>query len=42
VPVELKVTDWVVAAFTATLPKARLVVLRVRVGTAAFNCTAKV
>jgi hypothetical protein len=42
VPVELRLTVCVVAAFTDTLPKLRLDVPTVRVGTAAFNCRAKV
>ena len=42
VPVDVKVTDCGVAAvFTTTLPNARLVTLTVSVGTAAFNCRAK-
>ena len=42
VPVEDRVTDCGVAAvFTTTLPKARLDALTVSVGTAAFNCRAK-
>ena len=42
VPLEVKVTDCGVAAvFTTTLPKARLVALTLSVGTAAFNCRAK-
>ena len=43
VPVEVKVTGWGVAAvFSTTLPNAKLVVLMVSAGTAAFNCRAKV
>jgi hypothetical protein len=42
VPVELNVMDCVAGVFTATSPKEMLVALRVRVGTAAFNCSAKV
>jgi hypothetical protein len=42
VPVELRETDRVAGVFTVTSPKERLVELRVRVGTAAFNCKAKV
>jgi hypothetical protein len=43
VPVEVRVTDWGVAAvLTCTLPKATLVALTASVGTAAFNCRAKV
>jgi hypothetical protein len=42
VPVEDSVIDCVVAAFTATLPKFRLEELMLSVGTAAFNCNAKV
>ena len=43
VPVEVKVTGWGVAAvFSTTLPNAKLVVLMLSAGTAAFNCRAKV
>ena len=42
VPVEESVTDWVVAELSATLPKLRLDVLRLRVGTEALSCRAKV
>jgi hypothetical protein len=42
VPVEVNVTGSVDAVFTVTLPNARLVGLTVNVGTAAFNCSAKV
>lgn len=42
VPVELRVTVCVVAVFTGTLPKLRLAAPTVKVGTAPFNCTAKV
>jgi hypothetical protein len=42
VPVEVNVTGNVEAVFTVTLPNARLVGLMVNVGTAAFNCRAKV
>lgn len=42
VPVEVRVTVWVTAVLTDTLPKFRLVVPTLRLGTAAFNCTAKV
>ena len=41
VPLEVKVTDFVAGVFNATLPKARVVVLTVRVGVQAFNCKAK-
>ena len=42
VPVEVKVTGWGVAAvFSTTLPNAKLVVLMLSAGTAAFNCRAK-
>ena len=41
VPVEDKVTDCAAAWFTTTLPNARLVTLMFSVGTAAFNCRAK-
>jgi hypothetical protein len=42
VPLSVKITDCAVAAvFTATLPKATLAALTVRVGTDAFNSTAK-
>ena len=40
VPVDLSVTDFVVDAFTATLPKERLVVLMVSAAVAAFNWSA--
>ena len=43
VPVEVKVTGWgVPAVFSTTLPNAKLVVLMLSAGTAAFNCRAKV
>ena len=42
VPVEVNVTGSVDAVFTVTLPNARLAGLMVNVGTAAFNCRAKV
>jgi hypothetical protein len=42
VPVEVNVTGNVEAVFTVTLPNARLAGLMVNVGTAAFNCSAKV
>ena len=42
VPVEDSVIDCVVDEFTDTLPKLRLEELMVSVGTAAFNCSAKV
>jgi hypothetical protein len=43
VPVEVKVTGWGVAAvFSTTLPNAKLVVLMLSAGTAAFNCRARV
>jgi hypothetical protein len=41
VPVEVKVSDFVVAVLSVTLPKTRLVVLTLSVGTEAFNCSAK-
>jgi hypothetical protein len=41
VPVEVSVTGSVDAVFTVTLPNARLAGLMVNVGTAAFNCRAK-
>ena len=41
VPVEVKVTERVVAVFTVILPNAKLVVLMLSVGTAAFNCRVK-
>ena len=41
-PLDVKVTDCgVPAVFTTVLPKARLVALTLSVGTAAFNCRAK-
>ena len=40
VPVEVKVTDWVVGVLTKTLPNATFVALMLSVGTAAFNCRA--
>jgi hypothetical protein len=40
-PVEVKVTDCVVAVLTCTFPKATLAALMLSVGTAAFNCRAK-
>jgi len=42
VPLEVSVTGNVVGVFTVTLPNARLAGLMVSVGTAAFNCKAKV
>ena len=42
VPVEDKVTVCVAGEFTITLPKATVVALMLSVGTAAFNCRAKV
>ena len=42
VPLELSVTGNVVGVFSVTLPNARLAGLMVSVGTAAFNCRAKV
>jgi hypothetical protein len=42
VPLEVSVTGNVVGVFTVTLPNARLAGLMVNVGTAAFNCRAKV
>jgi hypothetical protein len=42
VPEEVRVTDLVAAVFTATLPKARLGVLRLRVGMKAFSSSAAV
>ena len=42
VPVEVNVTGSVDGVFTVTLPNARLAGLMVNVGTAAFNCKAKV
>lgn len=41
VPEEVKVSVCVVGVLTATLPNARLDALRLRVGTAAFNCRVK-
>jgi hypothetical protein len=41
-PVEERVTVWVVAAFTFTLPKDRLDELTPSAGVAAFSCRAKV
>ena len=42
-PVEERVSDWVVAVLIPMLPKAMLVALMVRVGTAAgFSCRTKV
>ena len=40
-PVEVSVTDCVAAVLTCTLPKATLAALMLSVGTAAFNCRAK-
>ena len=40
VPVDVTVTAWVVAVFSRSVPKARLVELRLKPGTAAFSCTA--
>jgi hypothetical protein len=42
VPVDVNVSGSVDAVFTVTLPNARLAGLMVNVGTAAFNCRAKV
>ena len=42
VPVEDRVIDCEVGEFTLTFPKLRLDELTVSVGTAAFNCSAKV
>jgi hypothetical protein len=42
VPVEDKVTVRVVGVFTASLPNATLVALKLSIGTAAFSCKAKV
>jgi hypothetical protein len=42
VPVEVSVTGNVVGVFTVTLPNARLAGPMVSVGTAAFNCRAKI
>jgi hypothetical protein len=42
VPVDVRVTDCVAEVFTCTLPKAMLVALILSVGTAAFNCRAKI
>jgi hypothetical protein len=42
VPLEVIVTGKVVGVFTVTLPNARLTGLTVNVGTAGFNCRAKV
>lgn len=41
VPLEVKVTDFVTAVFTVTLPNASEVALRLKAGTAAFSCIAK-
>ena len=41
-PLEVSVTGKVVGVFNVTLPNARLAGLMVSVGTAAFNCNAKV
>jgi len=41
VPVEVKVTDWVAAVLTCTLPNATLAAPMLSVGSAAFNCRAK-
>jgi len=40
VPEDVTVTSCVVAAFSRSVPNARLVELRLRAGTAAFSCTA--
>jgi len=40
VPVELRVSDWVVALFSATLPKAMVLALTASVGVPAPNCRA--
>jgi hypothetical protein len=42
VPVEVNVTGSLVGVFNVTLPNAKLIGLTVNVGTAAFNCNAKV
>ena len=41
VPLEVKVTDFVIGVFNAPLPKARAAVLTLKVGVQAFNCKAK-
>jgi hypothetical protein len=41
VPVDVNVTGWVGSALTATLPNDKLLELMLSVGTAAFNCRAK-
>jgi hypothetical protein len=40
VPDEVTVTDWLVAVFSRSVPKARLVELRLRPAVAAFSCNA--
>ena len=40
VPLEVAVTDFVTAVPTVTLPNDREVALRLKAGTAAFNCIA--
>jgi hypothetical protein len=42
VPLEERTTVWVVGVFTATFPNAKLVVLKLSVGTPAFTCKIKV
>ena len=42
VPDEVSVTDWLVGVLTVTSPKARLVVLRLRIIVCAFSCSVKV
>ena len=42
VPDEVSVTDWLVGVLTVTSPKARLVVLRLRIMVCAFSCSVKV
>jgi hypothetical protein len=41
VPVDVSVTDWVAAVLTCTFPNAMLAAPMLSVGTAAFNCRAK-
>lgn len=40
-PVDVRAIDCISGAFTATLPNARLLVLMLSVGEAAFNCSGK-
>jgi hypothetical protein len=40
VPVDVTVTDWLVAVLSRSVPNARLVELRLRPAVAAFSCTA--